>query len=112
MSCGLIHFVGYSLVEGVPATKTERVRAGFERLVAAIDGAELVSIGPNVSASALAREWHYAVAVRLPDRAALAAYLAHPEHAALGAETRDGFYDQCAVFDIETGPRPAGGDLS
>lgn len=104
----LIHFVGYTLAAGVTDEKIARVRDGFAALTDAVDGAELMCIGPNVSRSAFARDWQYAAVVRLRDPAVLAAYIAHPVHDALGIETRDGFYDRCAVLDIATpdGPDP------
>lgn len=104
---GLIHFVGFTLAEGTTPARIDRVRERVLNLVEAVDGAELLCVGPNTSGSAFARDWHYAAIVRLRDRAVLAAYLAHPAHAALSAETRDGFYDQCAVLDIEVPGQPA-----
>lgn len=102
MPPGLIHIVGYrSEADMPPADQTERVRAGFEELVDAIDGAELLCLGANVSPSVMARGWHYAAAIRLRDGEALDAYIAHPAHARLGAETKQGFYDLCAVIDVE-----------
>jgi len=98
---GLIHFVGFTIAEGVTPARVDRVRERVLALVAAVEGAELLCVGANTSGSAFARDWHYAAIVRLRDQAVLAAYLAHPAHAALSAETRDGFYEQCAVLDIE-----------
>lgn len=109
---GILHILGYGLIEPVDSAKLGRFRAALETLVASVDGAELIGIGDNFSQSRFAVDWDYAAVVRLPDRAALAAYLAHPAHAALGAEASDGFYQRCAIFDIEGAAPNKQGDPS
>jgi len=100
---GLIHFVGYQLRPDLDDAKIERVRSGFAGLVKAVPDSSLLAIGPNISHSSFAAGWDYAAIVGFDGTEALQAYIAHPLHKALGAETSDGFYRTCIVLDIKTG---------
>lgn len=104
----VLHFVGYARAADADPDQTERVRSGLVALCAAVDGVDLLAIGPNSSPSAFAKNWDYAAVVSLRDASALSDYLAHPLHAALGAETRNGFYDQCIVVDVPCVPTTQG----
>lgn len=106
----MLHFVGYAQPEGVDPAQTERVRTGFVKLCAAVDGAELLAIGPNISPSGFAKGWDYAAIVAFRDAIVLPAYIAHPLHDALGEETRDGFYVQCIVLDVPVSPHSLKGN--
>lgn len=103
MAAGLLHVVVYETKPGVDAAKRARVEHGFQVLADAIDGVELVSMGRNESPSRFAQGWTFAAALRLRDRALLKAYLAHPAHQALTAETAEDFFDRCVVIDLPVG---------
>ena len=96
----MLHFVGYAQPNGADPAQVQRVCDGFAALSAAVDGAELLAIGPNISPSDFAHGWDYAAIVAFRDADVRAAYIAHPLHDALGRETRDGFYDRCIVLDV------------
>jgi Stress responsive A/B Barrel Domain len=96
----MLHFVGYTQPDGADVAQVQRVRDGFAALSAAIDGAELLAVGPNISPSDFAKSWDYAAIVAFRDVDVRAAYIAHPLHDQLGRETRDGFYDRCIVLDV------------
>ena len=96
----MLHFVGYAQPDGVDADQVRRVHDGFVALSAAVDGVDLVAIGPNISPSTFAEGWDYAAIVAFRDADVRAAYIAHPLHVALGRETRNGFYERCIVLDV------------
>ena len=73
-------------------------------LVPLIDGMESLEAGPNRDFEALSRPYTWGFVARFRDRAALAAYDAHPAHKAAGARLVglcEGGIAGLVVFDIE-----------
>jgi hypothetical protein len=80
----IVHTVSLKWNGNVTPADVAEVEAALDGL-AALPGVEKLLHGENLGLSpATASTCDYAFTVRLTDEAAFAAYLAHPDHAALG----------------------------
>jgi hypothetical protein len=87
-----------------PAAEIRAVLDGLAGLKARLPGLLAFAGGPDVSPEGLQRGYAYAFTIDFSDAAARDAYLADPEHKALGARLRavaEGGRDGILVVDIE-----------
>ncbi|WP_209559463.1 Dabb family protein [Frigoribacterium sp. PvP032] len=93
----LLHVVLAEWNDGVDAT--EQASTLSDEHLTTIDGVLSVSSGPTVSGEGLEGGFHWMLVVRFRDRAALDAYLPHPEHLPVAGFLRDSAA-RVVVFDI------------
>ena len=95
----IVHVVLVEWAEGAPAGVSEQASRLSTEHLTGIDGVLSVSSGPTVSGEGLEGGFDWMLVVRFRDRAALDAYLPHPEHLPVAGFLRDSAA-RVVVFDI------------
>jgi hypothetical protein len=81
------HIVLWTFADGAPAAERDAVLAAIRGLRSKVPSLRTLEVGENVDRAGAQGYTHVAVAT-FDDRGGFAAYLAHPEHAPVGARMR------------------------
>jgi quinol monooxygenase YgiN len=103
----ILHCVFTALRGDVDSAEREAVMAALAALQGQIDGMLGFEHGPNRDYEGLSKGYDWGFVARFRDRAALAAYDAHPDHKAAGARLValcTGGVAGLMVFDLEVAP--------
>lgn len=100
----ILHCVFLRLKASLPAADKQSIFEDLAKLQAVIPGIVSIKTGPNVSPEGLSGGFRDGFAVTFEDAAARDAYLAHPDHMAVGdriVAACDGGLAGLLVFDLE-----------
>lgn len=92
----IVHVV---LLEWRPGADPAAADALVDRLLAPLPGVLGVDRGPSVSTEGLESGFDWGLVIRFADAAALAAYLPHPDHVAVGQHLQ-AHSSRLVVFDL------------
>ena len=95
------HIVLLKLKEGVTSEQTDAVLRGLRGLQTKLEGIVEVTGGPNNSPEGKSHGYGWGFAMTFQTEAARDAYLPHPDHKAVSAETIRPIVEDVLVFDYE-----------
>ena len=81
------HIVLWAFGDGVPPAERDAIAAAIRALPEKVPSLRMLEVGENVGRAG-AKGYTYGAVATFDDRDGLAAYLAHPDHAPVGARLR------------------------